>query len=54
MWIGVHMDEPALRAMLDACLLTDEEMAAGPGAWSQLEDPLPPWGLGEGEGEEGA
>jgi hypothetical protein len=54
-WIGIDMDEPALRSMLDACLLTDGEMALGPEGWvEQFEDPLPPWENGEGmdEGEE--
>ncbi|WIA17110.1 hypothetical protein OEZ85_014005 [Tetradesmus obliquus] len=53
-WIGIDMDEAALRAMLDGCLLTDEEMALGPAGWlQQLQDPLPPWETGEGaeEGE---
>lgn len=31
--IGMDMDEAALRARFDACLLTDEEMAAGPAVW---------------------
>jgi hypothetical protein len=56
-WIGIDMDEAALRGMLDACLLTDEEMAAGPEGWTELEDPLPEWQVAleedEGEGEEG-
>ncbi|KAG2423004.1 hypothetical protein HXX76_015602 [Chlamydomonas incerta] len=55
-WIGVApMDEGALRAMLDGCLLTDEEMALGPERWAaELEDPLPPWDVeGGGEVEEG-
>ncbi|KAG2447663.1 hypothetical protein HYH02_007579 [Chlamydomonas schloesseri] len=60
-WIGVEpMDERALRAMLDACLLTDEEMAMGPERWAaELQDPLPAWDVegaleeeGEGEGED--
>ncbi|MFN0066336.1 MAG: zinc metallochaperone GTPase ZigA [Limisphaerales bacterium] len=41
--IGLGPDEPALRAMLDACLLTDREMAAGPAAWAALPDPFLPW-----------
>jgi hypothetical protein len=59
-WIGVHMDEAQLRGMLDACLLTDEEMALGPQGWAEaFDDPLPPWEVGEGEhdgdgGDEGA
>jgi hypothetical protein len=56
-WIGINMDQPALRGMLDACLLTDEEMEAGPEGWAEFEDPLPPWDLleieeGEEEGED--
>lgn len=53
-WIGVDMDEAALRGMLDACLLTDDEMALGPAAWlEQFEDALPPWDTGEGGEEHG-
>ncbi|KAG2491095.1 hypothetical protein HYH03_010539 [Edaphochlamys debaryana] len=57
-WIGLApaMDEGALRGMLDACLLTDQEMAGGPEAWADMEDPLPAWAVegeeGEGEWEE--
>jgi G3E family GTPase len=42
-FIGVGMDEPSLRAQLDACLLRDEEMALGPEGWRNFEDPLPSW-----------
>ncbi|KAF6255133.1 CobW/HypB/UreG, nucleotide-binding domain-containing protein [Scenedesmus sp. NREL 46B-D3] len=53
-WIGVDMDEAALRGMLDTCLLTDDEMALGPAAWlEQFEDALPPWDTGEGGEEHG-
>ncbi|ALM82743.1 zinc metallochaperone GTPase ZigA [Bordetella sp. N] len=31
--IGMEMDEADLRASFDACLLSDEEMAAGPATW---------------------
>jgi G3E family GTPase len=41
--IGMGMDEPALRARLDACLLTDEEWALGESGWRALTDPFPPW-----------
>ncbi|WP_342651186.1 zinc metallochaperone GTPase ZigA [Pseudomonas sp. REB1044] len=41
--IGMGMDEPALRASFDACLLTDEEMALGPKGWMKLANPLPGW-----------
>lgn len=46
------MDEVSMRSMLDACLLTDEEMAVGPEGWASFEDPLPPWEMGEEEVEE--
>jgi len=41
--IGMDMDEPALRARLDACLLADAEMAEGPHAWLAYPDPFPEW-----------
>ncbi|MET3515368.1 G3E family GTPase [Pseudacidovorax sp. 1753] len=41
--IGMDMDEAALRARLDACLLTDAEMARGPEAWLRYDDPFPAW-----------
>ncbi|SDV46441.1 zinc metallochaperone GTPase ZigA [Chitinasiproducens palmae] len=41
--IGMDMDEPSLRARLDACLLTDEEMAKGPNTWTTWETPFPDW-----------
>ncbi|GGB97560.1 GTP-binding protein [Oxalicibacterium flavum] len=39
--IGTQMDEAALRRDFDACLLTDAEMAQGPTAWMQYDDPFP-------------
>lgn len=52
-WIGIAMDREALTAMLDACLLTDEEMALGPEGWAEvMEDELPEWGVVQQEGEE--
>jgi G3E family GTPase len=42
-FIGTDLDEPALTARLDACLLNDVELAAGPEAWGALEDPWPSW-----------
>lgn len=42
-FIGGGMDEAALRAHLDACLLNGEEFAAGPAVWRTYEDPLPAW-----------
>jgi G3E family GTPase len=41
--IGMNMDEAALRAGLDACLLTDAELAAGPEAWAEYDDPFSAW-----------
>lgn len=41
--IGVAMDEPAVRAELDACLLNDEELRAGPLLWQLLPDAFPAW-----------
>ncbi len=41
--IGIGMDEQALRQRLDACLLTDAEMAQGPHAWTRYDDPFPLW-----------
>jgi G3E family GTPase len=38
--IGEHMDHQAVRAALDACLLTDAELARGPRAWRRLRDPF--------------
>ncbi|GAB4061749.1 zinc metallochaperone GTPase ZigA [Uliginosibacterium sediminicola] len=41
--IGIDMNEARLRARLDACLLSDLELAAGPFAWANLADPFPQW-----------
>ena len=41
--IGIGMDEAALRQRLDACLLTDHEMALAPKAWTGFHDPFPAW-----------
>lgn len=41
--IGIDMDEPALRAKLNACLLTDDEMALGPLVWKTWKNPFPNW-----------
>ncbi|WP_233166605.1 GTP-binding protein [Archangium sp. Cb G35] len=42
-FIGAGLDERALRARLDAALLTDLEFAKGPKAWKRLRDPFPAW-----------
>lgn len=41
--LGRALDVAALTARLDACLLTDAEMAAGPAAWAACADPFPAW-----------
>lgn len=42
-FIGLDLDADRLRDALDATLLTDEELFAGPGAWSEYPDPFPAW-----------
>ena len=39
------MDRKTLTERLDACLLTDREMALGPSLWARLPDPFPVWTL---------
>lgn len=42
-FIGIEMNEAELRQQLDACLLTDEEMAQGPETWAKYFDPIASW-----------
>lgn len=42
-FIGQYLDPGRTCEILDACLLTDAEMAAGPAAWRDFEDPFPAW-----------
>ncbi|MCJ8204845.1 zinc metallochaperone GTPase ZigA [Pseudomonas sp. RGM2987] len=42
-FIGQGIDFSQLAAELDACLLTDAEMALGVDGWRQLPDPFGPW-----------
>ena len=44
-FIGIGIDEAALRARLDEALVTEEEADAGLAAWAGFEDPLPSWEL---------
>ncbi len=44
-FIGAGLDPMALTRELDACLLTDAEMAAGPAGWASLPDSFPAWDL---------
>lgn len=41
--IGTGIDEAALRAGFDACLLTDAELNSGPAVWENFDDPFPVW-----------
>ena len=44
--IGKDMDQEALTAMLDECLLTDEEIATNERKWHKLfPDPFPKWNM---------
>ncbi len=42
-FIGQSLDQVAIRAALDAALMTEAEMCGGPIAWAQINDPLPEW-----------
>ncbi len=42
-FIGLHMPHAPIVARLEACLLTDEELALGPEGWRAFEDPFPAW-----------
>lgn len=42
-FIGQHVDFARLHAELDACLLTDAELALGEHAWLALDDPFDAW-----------
>jgi len=44
-FIGQSMNEDHIRSVLNDCLLTDDELAAGPELWSTFHDPLPEWDL---------
>ncbi|MFO0920913.1 MAG: GTP-binding protein [Pirellulales bacterium] len=39
--IGTNYDRAQVQAVLDTCLLTDDEFAAGPDHWNNLADPFP-------------
>ena len=43
MFIGQHIDFSLLADELDACLLTDAEMALGEAGWKLLNDPFGDW-----------
>jgi G3E family GTPase len=41
--MALGVDRRTLQSQLDACLLTDQEMADGPENWKNFDDPLPSW-----------
>ncbi|WP_198377266.1 zinc metallochaperone GTPase ZigA [Neoroseomonas rubea] len=45
-FIGLGMDEAALRRDLESCLLTEAEMRLGAKGWARLSDPFPAWRAG--------
>lgn len=49
--IGIGMDQEKLISMLDACLLSDDELAAGEFLWTQYPDPFPDWGISGGDAQ---
>ncbi|MFO1032468.1 MAG: zinc metallochaperone GTPase ZigA [Planctomycetota bacterium] len=48
--IGRNLDQAALCARLDACLLSDAEFRGGPSAWAEFADPFGPWETAAEEG----
>ena len=42
-FIGQGLDQQAISKVLDACLLTDEELLKGRDYWETLADPFPSW-----------
>ena len=41
--MALEVDRSTLQSQLDACLLTDLEMADGPELWKNFDDPFPSW-----------
>ena len=50
-FIGIDMDEDAIRRRLDACILTGREFEKGPEKWLKFRDPLPEWDAVGDQGE---
>lgn len=44
-FIGIDMDEAAIRSRLDECILTGREFEKGFDKWLKFRDPLPEWDL---------
>jgi G3E family GTPase len=41
--IGIDVDQAGFERRMNACLLTDDELAQGPDAWTALPDPFGAW-----------
>lgn len=41
--MALDVNRNTLQSQLDACLLSDEEMAEGPESWKNIADPFPSW-----------
>jgi G3E family GTPase len=41
--MALDLDRATLQSQLDACLLTDSELAGGPDSWKGFADPFPSW-----------
>jgi hypothetical protein len=42
-FIGQNLKEKEMREGLEACLLTEPEMALGEDGWKKFPDPFPEW-----------
>jgi G3E family GTPase len=49
-FIGINMDEAAIRKALDRCLMPDDVFV--PNLWVKLPDPFPAWGETSGEAQQ--
>ena len=45
-FIGIDMDEAAIRHALNLCLLNEHELSQGPSKWLTFRDPFPAWNAG--------
>ncbi len=45
--IGQELNRQAVTDRLNECLLTDEELEAGPAVWTAFEDPFHPWEISD-------
>jgi G3E family GTPase len=52
--IGQHLDQAALTAMLDDCLLSPADTSRGEAYWTTLSDPFPEWDIEEADSDDDA